>query len=786
MFLHYLKIAWRNLLKYKTQSVISILGLAIGFTAFSFTMSWIRYERGYDRHIKDADRIYKILRVDDKREGGVRFNVPDPLKMYLEDLPEVESVTAIERLRRGMISKDIWDVYMIVADTSFFKVFYPNIKINYPKEISSNPEYIILSDRNAKVERLNRENIMQRVEYKGSEYTLLDIVQGLPDKQTNIPFDVMHIHLKEPDRDCPWCYYSRTMYVRIRENVNVETLSAKIDSIDVEGSMQGVMSYILVPLRKAHYTYPEDAARIKFNHLRIFAIVSVLVILCALFNYLMLFINKIKLRSRELALRKVNGASNRKLILLLLIEIGMIVFSSLLIGAVLTELFYSSFVKLSEIEATKQFFLKEMVLYGVVVFIISLLGALLPIYYFMRKNIAEIIQPEVKLYARGFKNSFTKASLFIQLIVGTLLMFCTFVFLYQYRELNSTDIGFDRFRINTFSSYYSFTKDEILKIPGVEKVILFNRQFLPRAGRAAFIYETESGEKIETEHIQIHQPDFIDFFGMEILEGRNFHDGELNACLINETAKRKYGLTDPIGKIVNNLTVIGVVADMYVDAPSLPVLPASYHLHKYMDHADAYRIDRQTGHIEPERRAVSSAATFGSLAYKYLPGHRESTEQAIKKLAGDNGGRDLQFTNMEEVYAKYTQSEQYLLILLSIMTGVAILIALFGIYSMITLSCSRRRKEIAIRKVNGAKVGEMFFLFFQEYFWVTLLSCVVAFPAAVYIMQRWLEQYTRRVSMEWWLFAGIFVLIILIVFTSIFFRVNFAARENPSEVVKAD
>ena len=124
--------------------------------------------------------------------------------------------------------------------------------------------------------------------------------------------------------------------------------------------------------------------------------------------------------------------------------------------------------------------------------------------------------------------------------------------------------------------------------------------------------------------------------------------------------------------------------------------------------------------------------------------------------------------------------------LISIITAVAIWIAVFGIYSMITLSCTQRRKEIAIRKVNGAKAKEVFLLFFREYFIVTLLSSIAVFPIGVYIMQRWLEQYIRRVTMEWWLFVGIFVLITLIVFVSICFRVNRATKENPSEVVKAD
>lgn len=788
MIIHYLKIAWRNLLKYKTQSVISILGLAIGFTAFSFTMSWIRYEMGYDSHNPNADRIYKVFEVNDRVERGVQFNVPPPLKMYLEEMPEVEAVTAIETDRRDF--GNIRNGHIIQADTSFFKVFYPDIYIDYPEIMPEGQDLTVISGKSARLLGLNSADIGRPLSQNGSP--LIGIVSGLPEKQTNVPFDVLSLRPLDLDPNCPWCIRSKKIYVRIRENVNVESLSAKIDSMYIEGSHQGVMSYILVPLQKVHYTYPEDEARIKFNHLWIFASVSVLVILCAFFNYLMLFVNKIKLRSRELALRKVNGASNKKLAILLLVEIGLILFSSLFTGAVLTELLYPFFVKFSEIEASKQFLLGEMILYGIAILVFSLLSALVPIFFFMKKNVVEIIQPEVTLWG-GIKNSFTKVSLFIQLLVGTLLIFCTFIFLYQYNNLNSTDIGFDRFHRNTFSCNTYLTKNEILKIAGVEKVIFFYGQFLPRSARMFSSYKTEAGEVIESESIEIHEPEFIDFFDMKILEGRNFHDGEIKACLINEAAKRKYGFTDPIGKVVENRMVIGVVADMYIDAPSLPVLPIVYYLRENME-TDMARLNPETGEYESLRGAVfSSSVGSGSLgfrvfAYMYLPGHRESTEQAIKKLVTDNGGKEfyLTFTNIEEVYAGYTQSERYLLILLTMMTGIAILIALFGIYSMITLSCSQRRKEIAIRKVNGAKGKEIFGLFFREYFMVTLLSCIVAFPIGVYIMQRWLEQYTRRVSMEWWIFAGIFLLVAVIVFGSIFFRVNTASKENPAEVMKAD
>ena len=92
MIRHYFKVAWRNLLKYRTQSVISVLGLAVGLTAFAFTLSWIRFEQGYDKHIVDAERIYRVLKVNSRNENGVQFDLPTPLKRYLEGFSEVKQL----------------------------------------------------------------------------------------------------------------------------------------------------------------------------------------------------------------------------------------------------------------------------------------------------------------------------------------------------------------------------------------------------------------------------------------------------------------------------------------------------------------------------------------------------------------------------------------------------------------------------------------------------------------------------------------------------------------------
>jgi len=116
------------------------------------------------------------------------------------------------------------------------------------------------------------------------------------------------------ERYSPWVYYSKSAFIRVYPGINIDALQQKLDSIEVENSMQGVMSYKLIPLKEVHYTIPNADTNIKFNHLRIFVGVALLVFLCALFNYVMLFINRIKVRSRELALRKVTGSGTMQLL----------------------------------------------------------------------------------------------------------------------------------------------------------------------------------------------------------------------------------------------------------------------------------------------------------------------------------------------------------------------------------------------------------------------------------------------------------------------------------------
>ena len=175
------------------------------------------------------------------------------------------------------------------------------------------------------------------------------------------------------------------------------------------------------------------------------------------------------------------------------------------------------------------------------------------------------------------------------------------------------------------------------------------------------------------------------------------------------------------------------------------------------------------------------------MIFKFKEGTWKNVSQKLREEAYKvNPNAELRLINMEEKYDKYMKSENSLSMLLSIVAFICIAIAVFGIFSLVTLSCEQRRKEIAIRKVNGASIGTILNLFFKEYLLLLIIASCIAFPLGYVIMKHWLESYVKQTPISLWIYGGIFIVMLLIIFLSIIWRVWKAARQNPAEVIKSE
>ena len=177
----------------------------------------------------------------------------------------------------------------------------------------------------------------------------------------------------------------------------------------------------------------------------------------------------------------------------------------------------------------------------------------------------------------------------------------------------------------------------------------------------------------------------------------------------------------------------------------------------------------------------------GHIIFKVKEGTWNKVSQKLyEELNKVNPNAIVDLVNMGDTYNEYMKSENTLSKLLSVVSLICIVIAVFGIFSLVTLSCEQRRKEIAIRKVNGASVKVILNLFFKEYLILLVIASFIAFPLGYAIMKHWLEGYVKQTSINIWIYAGIFVAMLLIIFISIIWRVWRAARQNPAEVIKSE
>ena len=275
---------------------------------------------------------------------------------------------------------------------------------------------------------------------------------------------------------------------------------------------------------------------------------------------------------------------------------------------------------------------------------------------------------------------------------------------------------------------------------------------------------TDDSKDFELMDMSFHT---IDFLGLKFLSGRNFKSEvvDYSEYIINESAAKALGWEDPIDKefVLHNggrpSKVIGVVKDFIYMHPNLPVKPI----------------------------LIRNTKEENAFAYKYRPGTKEKVEKAITEMIRkDHPDAELRFSYMNDRYNDFFKSEAALIKMLKVATLVCIIISAFGVYSMISLTCSRKRKEIAIRKVNGATVQAILSGLLKEYILLLISAAIVAFPIGYMIMSSWLEDYKLRTEINWWIYILIFTGTLFVTTLTVFSQVWRAANQNPAKVLKSE
>lgn len=785
MIKHCLKIAIRNLVKYKVQSAVSILGLAVGFVCFSLSLYWIHYEMTYDHFRQDADRIYMVRTNDEYTEGKISTRVPYSLAAYLaQHFPDIAVAAPFHLISERISVNDKYqDAVFSSADSAWMnlmdiRIIKGNRNFMLPKD---NAE-IAITEEAAKKWFRTEDPIGKEVKMLRRTKKICAIVQA-ENRHTNFPFDF----IGNPELGKTWWYITWSILIKVKPDTDIEELESKINA-NLPAELKqvtltrktGIERIILTPLSKLHYAkdFRDDKeAGITFQYIIYFSIAGILIITCALINYLTLFINRMRVRQREMALRMIHGANIRSLVSLLTVEFLLLLACAVTTGFLLIEICFPSFIELTGIDTAKSSLYGEAFLFIGLISLIILTAIIGLLYILYHRSLHLSLRYNT---GRSTGTQLRRGSIVLQLFVCLSFIGCTVLINQQLDYLRHRDLGLKIKNRGSFSVMgdmdYTPLIRKIKELPMITEVM--QPDYYPIVSQLTAIGQFDNWEGLD---IPIDTPvpvklflgkeDFFRFYDITLLAGEWLDDlSTYEDIIINESLARRMGWSpqEAIGKhIIQSYityTIVGVVKDCHYGAPTLPI--------------------PHTGFLVGEQMGLMQRSA--GILFKYKEGTWNECRKAFEHLYQTECSPEniLRLNSEEEVYNNYLRSEEMLTRLLSFASLVCILTAMFGIYSLVTLTCEQRRKEIAIRKVNGATVWSILFLFFREYLIMLCIAALFAFPITYVIIKQWILNYVRQVSISPLPFILILIGLALTVIAGISWRVWKAANENPAEVIK--
>lgn len=378
---------------------------------------------------------------------------------------------------------------------------------------------------------------------------------------------------------------------------------------------------------------------------------------------------------------------------------------------------------------------------------------------------------------------FRRMAVTLQLMISVLFIIASLVVMEQMRFVSQKDLGFDQKGLIRLSGFVdvsgkieSTLMQELSALPQVKSFTDTNFKPQHHVDPMAIFTNVEwDGKPLDTKvdfHLYGTDHRFGETFGLKMLMGRWWTEGNELSVVLNESAVRAMGLQDPVGSIIRmpwwsdfgvikEYEIVGVVNDI---------------------HALSFRES-----IHP-MLFIPSGGLVNNLYIRVVAGEEGNVTHRITELLPkiDPTLADTQLTPIGTLYDQLNQSEIVGLKIFSFLAFACLLISLFGIYAVATASTKRRRKEIAIRKVVGSKASEIILLFFREYTQLIVIAGIIAFPIGYLVMNHWLQGYAYRIQIQIWWLARIFIAITGMVLFTIWKQVFKAANENPSEVIKSE
>lgn len=776
MLLYNLKLVFRNLVKNKLYSFLSLSGFAIGFAVCIVIALFAYNEYNVDHGFPNSSRIYRL--VDDKRKSCmIDYNLN---KVISDNNPEVVFACPAGLQAGWVFTVKSEDRYtkstgIIATNNDFFKIFSIRVlKAISNKPFPDNHSAVITESLAKKLFKKEEDPLGKSINIANSyDATISAIVEDFP-ANTSIKATVLINSENGEFRFNSNCSNNKCInpinhYLLLDDKANPIDFVTKLN--------QNISTYRFamdsIGLQKLSEIYLdnsfEDNNNLQGNRnlIFVFMAIGVLIILLSIVNYLNYNLSIQYTKLREIGIKRINGAGFKHLIGYYITDVSVGILISVDIALIIVGVFLSNINGLLDKQLSMDVLLNpNMMIFSVsVIVLIILINAIAPLYILSRFNINTFYSAKKPVAGRLIGRSILTT---FQFTTAIALFSCVLIIQKQLNYAQDADLGFNKEHLLKVSlpmkcSQNQVLKQEINKLPFVIGSTLSHG--VP--GNIQIGLGSNSEENFSLGCLVVDD-DFLKTMNIELLQGRWFLKGDIGtACIMNQEAIKKYRWQNIDNKRLNNgreggYLVVGVVKDFHVASLHQKIEPVcllSCLPSEYMD--------------------------FRYLSIRITPGEVESKLKQIgevwKKIIPDD---PMDFSFYDSYFDGMYRKEKLLATIIMIFSVIAILLSCMGILGQVFQTCINRTKEIGIRKVNGASTWGIIRMLNFDFIKLILIAFVIACPLSYYIMNKWLQNFAYKTEMSWWVFALAGIIILTISFITVTWHSWRTASKNPIEALR--
>jgi putative ABC transport system permease protein len=785
MLKNYFKTTFRSLWKNKGYSLLNIGGLAVGITCAALIFLWVEDELTFNHYFSNRNNLYKVK--DRQTYDGTTFvfdATPGPFANGIKaEIPGIKNTARTTWGNQSLFSigeKNIYEQGNYV-DPGFLSMF----QLRFIKGDAANAFsalYSIVISETMAYKFFGTTNVIGKtlkVDNK-QDYVISAVIEDLPEN-VSFKFDWLSSFKIYEDQNTwlqNWGNNGVVTYVEAQPNADIQAINKKLYKY-IDSKQKGSIAKISIYPMNRWRMYDsfdngkEIPGRIKYVNL--FSLIAWIVLIIACINFMNLSTARSEQRAREVGVRKVLGAGKRKLITQFISEsISMSLISAVLAIAIIyisLPAFNSLVEKQLSLNISNPFHIAALL---IIALVCGLIAGSYPAFYLSSFRPVFVLKG-IKIKNSGSAGFIRKGLVILQFSISVILIVCTILIYQQIFHIKNRDLGYNKQDLiymdlqGKMKEHFNAIKNDLQQTGVVQNASLSRSMVLQLGSNTGdFNWEGKDPNKQVLITVEAVSPEYVSTMGMHLKEGRDFYPdakADSNNIIINEALAKIINKKNVLGSILSlhdsKYTVTGVVKDFVYNN----MYSSSAPLMIYSD---------------------TSSTNYLTIRFKTNANLAAALPALEKVMKSDNPGYPVEYKFIDETFGQLFKTETLIGKLAGVFSILAIFISCLGLFGLAAYTAERRTKEIGIRKVLGATVKGLTALLSKDFLQLVVISCIVAFPVAWWMMKSWLESFAYRIDISGIVFVVAGLLALFIALITVSFQAIKAAIANPVKSLRTE